>query len=250
MELLVHSAAEWAILGISALVIGFSKTGLPGSGVLSIPLTALVIPAKASTGIVLPMLIAGDILAVSFYRRHARWRHLFRLFPWAFAGIIAGYSLLTVMTDGQLRPVIGGLILVMLVLAKWRERLHKGDGDVMLPHHWSFAVFIGLMAGMATMLANAAGPIMTIYLVAMNLPKNEFIGTSAWYFFIINCFKVPFSYNLGLINHDSLVLNLFLLPAIMAGALLGILVVRKVPQKLFVNLAQLLASVAAVRLLF
>jgi uncharacterized membrane protein YfcA len=250
MNLLVHSTVEWAILGVSALVIGFSKTGLPGFGILSIPLTALVLPAKASTGIILPMLIAGDMLAVAFYRRHAQWRHLFRLFPWAFTGILVGYCLLAVVTDAQLRPVIGALILVMLVLTKWRERNENGGADDMLPRHWSFAVIIGLLAGIATMMANAAGPVMMIYLLAMKLPKNEFIGTSAWYFLIINCFKVPFSCNLGLINHDSLMLNLCLLPAIMSGALLGIVVFRIIPQKLFVNLAQFLALVAAVKLLF
>jgi uncharacterized membrane protein YfcA len=250
MDLLTHNASEWAILGTLALLLGFSKTGLPGFAILSIPLAALVVPAKASTGIVLPMLIAGDVFAVTYYRRHAQWRHLLRLLPWAFAGIFLGYRLLALVTDAQLKPLIGALILVMLGLAKWRELRGNGGADNGLPHHWGFAAGMGLAAGIATMMANAAGPIMTIYLLAMNLPKNEFIGTSAWYFFIVNCFKVPFSANLGLINHDSLLLNFTLLPAIVAGALLGILVIRKIPQKLFADLAQILAAAAAVKLLF
>lgn len=249
MTLPVHGMADWAVLLLAALVIGFSKTGLPGIAVLAIPLAALVLPAKASTGIILPMLIAGDLFAVTYYRRHAQWTHLLRLLPYGFVGIIIGYGLLAIVTDGELRPLIGTLILVMLVVSKWRER--SGDNGGNSSHyHWSYAFFMGVAAGVATMMANAAGPIMTLYLLAMELPKQEFIGTGAWYFFIVNCFKVPFSWHLGLINHDSLLLNLSLLPATVVGAVAGILVVRHIPQKLFVNIVQALTVIAAVKLLF
>ena len=250
MSPVVHTAAEWGILGLAALLIGFSKTGLPGFVILSIPLTALVVPAKASTGIILPMLIVADIFALTMYRRHAQWHHLLRLLPWALLGIFAGYWLLAMFTDREARIFIGVLILMMLVLSKWRELRTLGESDGSVTLHPGTVLVIGVMAGVATMMANAAGPIMAIYLLAMNLPKKEFIGTSAWYFFIVNCLKVPFSYNLGLINHDSLLLNLCLLPLIMTGALLGILVIRIVPQKLFANLAQIMAAAAAARLLF
>ncbi len=250
MTLPLHGITDWAVLMLAALVIGFSKTGLPGVAVLSIPLAALVLPAKASTGIILPMLIAGDLFAVAYYRRHARWSHLLRLLPFGFAGILIGYWLLSVVTDGELRPLIGALILAMLVLSKWRERSGEGVVGGIFRRHGSFAFFMGLAAGIATMMANAAGPIMMLYLLAMDLPKQEFIGTGAWYFFIVNCFKVPFSWNLGLIHHDSLLLNLWLLPATVAGAALGILVVRHIPQKLFVNLVQVVTVIAAVKLLF
>ncbi len=250
MTLPLQGITDWAVLMLAALVIGFSKTGLPGVAVLSIPLAALVLPAKASTGIILPMLIAGDLFAVAYYRRHARWSHLLRLLPFGFAGILIGYWLLSVVTDGELRPLIGALILAMLVLSKWRE--HSGEGVVggISRRHGIFAFFMGLAAGIATMMANAAGPIMMLYLLAMDLPKQEFIGTGAWYFFIVNCFKVPFSWNLGLIHHDSLLLNLWLLPATVAGAAMGILAVRHIPQKLFVNLVQVVTVIAAVKLLF
>ncbi len=250
MTLPLHGITDWAVLMLAALVIGFSKTGLPGVAVLSIPLAALVLPAKASTGIILPMLIAGDLFAVAYYRRHARWSHLLRLIPFGFAGILIGYWLLSVVTDGELRPLIGALILAMLVLSKWRERSGEGVVGGISRRHGSFAFFMGLAAGIATMMANAAGPIMMLYLLAMDLPKQEFIGTGAWYFFIVNCFKVPFSWNLGLIHHDSLLLNLWLLPATVAGAAMGILAVRHIPQKLFVNLVQVVTVIAAVKLLF
>lgn len=243
------SSADWGILGLAAFVVGFSKTGMPGLGIMAIPLTALVLPAKASTGIVLPMLIAGDLFAVASYRRHANWGLLARLFPWAFMGIVIGYRLLALVSDQQLRPLIGVLILVMILVSLWRER-HTNEDDEICSRHWSFAAIMGLAAGIATMMANAAGPIMAIYLLAMGLSKDEFVGTGAWFFFIINCVKVPFSGALGLINPDSLLLNLRLLPATLAGALLGMIVLKLIPQLLFNRIVRILVIAAAVKLLF
>lgn len=243
-----HPPLDWMILIIAALFLGFSKTGLPGAGILAIPLIAGVIDARASTGVVLPMLIAGDVFAVAFYRRHADWGHLFRLFPWAIAGIIVGYFALGAVSDTLLRPLIGGIILVLLALNWWRDRLQGENAKV--PTHWSFAAFLGLAAGITTMMANAAGPIMTIYLVAMRLPKAVFIGTGAWYFFTLNSFKVPFSWHLGLINAESIKLNAVLLPAIVVGAIVGLYALKRLPEKLFTRLVQILAAAAAVKLLF
>jgi uncharacterized membrane protein YfcA len=243
------SSAGWGVLGLAAFVVGFSKTGMPGLGIMAIPLTALVLPAKASTGIVLPMLIAGDLFAVTIYRRQANWGLLAQLSPWAVIGIVIGYKLLSLVTDQQLRPLIGVLILTMIAVSLWRERYLTGDEESR-PHHWCFAVAMGLAAGIATMMANAAGPVMALYLLAMGLPKDEFVGTGAWFFFIINCVKVPFSGALGLINPDSLLLNLRLLPATLAGALLGMFVLKMIPQFLFARIVRVLVIVAAIMLLF
>jgi len=244
------SAGGWGILGVAAFLIGFSKTGLPGFAIVAVPLSALVIPARESTGIILPMLIVGDVFAVLLYRRHARWRHLVRLIPWALAGIFIGYRILAVVTDRQLRPLIGILILAMVSVAKWQELRSNEGTEMMLSQHWAFAAIMGLVAGIATMLANAAGPVMTMYLLAMGVSKNEFIGTGAWFFCIVNCLKVPFSSNLGLITHESLLLNVRLVPAIIAGVVLGSIFLRKIPQRMFMRLAQVLAACGAVKLLF
>ena len=245
---MTYPPADWIILVVAAFFIGFSKTGLPGAGILAIPLFAWVIDARASTGVVLPMLIAGDIFAVAFYRRHADWKHLYRMFPWAVTGIIIGYFALGAVSDQLLRPLIGGIILVLLALSTWRDRMQGENPKI--PTHWSFAAFLGLAAGITTMMANAAGPIMAIYLLAMRLPKTVFVGTGAWYFFILNTFKVPFSWHLGLINAESVKLNAVLLPAIVAGALIGLYALKKLPEKLFTRLVQILATAAAVKLLF
>lgn len=238
------SIAGWIILCLAGFFIGVSKTGIPGIGTLAIVMTAIVIPARASTGIILPMLIVGDIFAVTYYKRHACWQYLFRLIPYAVAGIITGYLALGRMDDSQLRPIIGFIVLLLLGL---------NESDILnqwnIPAKWYFAAVIGLSAGFTTMIANAAGPIMIIYLLAMRLPKEEFIGTGAWYFFLLNWFKVPFSANLGLINNQSLLLNLKVVPAIVIGAITGIYLLKKIPQRLFEAIIKVLTVIAAIKLI-
>lgn len=235
----------WVILAVSAFIIGFSKTGFSGVGILSILLAATVIPSKESTGVILPMLILGDIFAVAFYRRHAVWSHLFKLLPCAATGIVLGRIALGYVTSRQLDPIIGVTILVLLGLSYWRNR---AGGELHVPTAWWFPVGIGLLAGVTTMMANAAGPIMVIYLVAMRLPKQEFIGTGAWYFLLLNCFKVPFSADLHLVNPESLRMNLMLAPLIVLGALAGLAAVKHVPQKAFTAVVQILATLGAIYL--
>lgn len=241
------SGMQWAVMALSAVLIGLTKTGVPGIGILAIPLLAAVLPAKQSTGFVLPMLIMADVIAVAYYRRQAVWSHLFRLIPWAATGIVIGWLIMSRISDRQLQPSIGFIILTLMGLTVWRRSRAK-DGDA-VPSQWWFAAGLGLLAGVTTMLANAAGPIMVIYLVAMRLPKVEFISTGAWYFLLLNCFKVPFSAQQGLITPESLVINLILLPAIVLGAVAGILLLHRIPQRWFIATVEILAALAAVKLL-
>jgi uncharacterized membrane protein YfcA len=233
------------LLELYAFLIGISKTGIPGVGILAIPLTAMILPAKASTGIILPMLIVGDIFAVSYYKKKAIWKYILRLLPFAAIGIIIGYFLLGRINDKQLNKFIGIVILVIFLLNWWWNKK-----EINVPQKIYFAVVMGLFAGITTMMANAAGPILIIYLLSMKLPKTEFVGTGAWYFFILNWFKVPFSVNLGLININSLKLNLLLLPGICIGAISGIFLLKKIPQKIFNQIVQVLAVIAALKLIF
>jgi uncharacterized membrane protein YfcA len=238
----------WIVVSISSLLVGISKTGVMGVGILAIPLMASVLPARASVGVMLPMLIFADVFAAAYYRHHAHWRSLVRIIPWALLGVVFGYLALGKVNDRQLRPLIGGIVMVILGLNWWRER-NRGE-DAPVPTYWWFAAILGLFAGITTMMANAAGPIMVIYLVAMRLPKTEFVGTSAWYFFIMNWLKVPFSANLGLINAESLRFNLMLFPLIAVGAVAGILILKRIPQKVFTAFVQFLAALAGLHLLF
>ena len=241
------TVGQWAVLAVAAFFLGLSKTGLPGAGILAIPFIAAVIPAKASTGLVLPMLIVGDLFAVAWYRRHAVWSHLFRLLPYAVLGILIGWKIMSHISDAQLRPLIGGIILVLLAVHVWRSRPHAAEPPVPQTH-WVPAG-LGLGAGITTMLANAAGPIMTIYLQTMRLPKAAFIGTGAWYFLIVNVLKVPLSAEMGLINSASLRVNLVLCPLIIIGALLGIRIANLLPEKLFGRFVLVLAALGALKLL-
>lgn len=229
-------------------MVGTNKTGMPGLGILIVPLMALVLPTRQSTGILLGILILGDLFAIVYHRHNARWGHVLRLLPAAFAGIVAGYFGLKLINDRQLKPIIGGIVLVMLLINYWWTRA-KGE-DAPVPTQWWIAAALGFLAGVTTMMANAAGPVMIIYLLAMRLPKVEFVGTGAWFFFVVNWLKVPFSANLDLITAESVKLNLMMLPFIAIGAIAGIFLLRYIPQKAFNATVQILAAAAAIKLLF
>jgi hypothetical protein len=238
----------WIIVALCAVMVGITKTGIPGIGILVVPLMAFVFPARESTGILLGILILADLFAIVYHRRNAKWGHVLRLLPAALAGIVAGNFVMKVVNDQQLKPIIGGIVLVMLGINYWRTRT-KGK-DAPIPTQWWFAVGLGFMAGVTTMMANAAGPVMIIYLLAMRLDKIEFVGTSAWFFFVVNWLKVPFSTNLDLMTAASVKLDLMMLPFIAVGAVAGIFFLKRIPQKAFITVVQVLAAAAAVKLLF
>lgn len=255
---------QWAIAMLGALLIGLSKTGIAGIGTFAVAIFALIydqqnLPVQASAGAVLPILIAADVVAVKAYHRHAIWSHLWRLMPWAVAGIILGFFALRVLDTLPDKPaanriislLISGILLVMVVLQIWKSRgQNVPDSPEDVSHSIWFIATMGMLAGFTTMVANAAGPIMIMYLLAMRLPKMEFIGTGAWYFLILNCFKVPFSYDLGYINGPSVHLDLVLIPFAIAGALFGRYIIRFIDQKLFENLALAFTVIAALKLFY
>ena len=234
----------WVVVALCAVMVGIAKTGIPGFGILVVPLMAMVLPARNSVGVLLGILILADLFAAGYYRRHAQWGHVFRLLPAAFGGIVAGYFALGVVSDEQLKRIIGAIVLIMLGVNYWWMKGNREESSV--PHQWWFAAGLGFIAGVTTMMANAAGPIMIIYLLAMRLPKTEFVGTAAWFFFIINWLKVPFSANLDLMTAESVKLDLMMLPFIAAGAITGIFFLKRIPQKAFNAVVQILALAAAI----
>ena len=238
----------WAVIALCAVMVGVSKTGIPGFGILFVPLMAMVMPARQSTGALLGILILADLFSISYYHRNALWGYIFRLIPATLAGIVTGYFVMKFINDEQLKPIIGVIVLGMLVVNWRRNRGVVGSNSV--PEQWWFAVVMGFLAGLTTMMANAAGPVMIVYLLAMRLPKIEFVGTSAWFFFIVNWLKIPFSVQLGLITPESIKLGFIMLPFIIIGAVLGIVALKRIPQKVFEITIQVLAAAAAVKLLF
>ncbi len=244
------NSVGWFLVGLCAFLIGVSKTGLPGVSILVVPLMAMALPghARESTGIMLGMLILGDLFAATYYRRIAEWKHVWRLLPPAFLGIVAGWQVMKFVTNDQLKHIIGLIVLGMLAIHFWRTRLRTEEAPI--PTAWWFGGTLGFAAGVTTMMANAAGPVMVVYLLAMRLPKLAFVGTSAWFFFAVNWLKVPFSAQLALTTGASVKLGLLMLPLIVLGSVAGIFFLRRIPQRVFNTLIQLLAAAAAIKLLF
>ena len=248
MSFLHLSGHQWLLAVLAALFIGMAKSGIAGLGMFPILLMADVVPARESTGIVLPLLICGDILAVCFFKKHADWKHLRGLMPPALLGIVLGFLLMRLdISDSLFRHIIGWIVLTMVVLHCLR-RFKPGKFEN-FPHTRPFAWFMGGWSGLTTMMANAAGPVMALYLLAVNLPKLQFVGTGAWFFLMINLIKVPFSYKLGLIGGSSLLFNLVLAPAVAIGIVSGKKLLNLVPQRLFEELALIFVGIASLRLI-
>jgi len=241
------TAWEWVLAVAAALMIGISKTGIGGLGMLSVVIFAQIMPAKQATGLVLPLLCIGDIVAVFYYRQHAKWRHVWRLLPWTAVGVVAGYFTLDKVTDREAQRMIGAIVLTLLALHVLRRRGAAGHET---EHGAWFAPAIGVLAGFTTLVANAAGPLMAIYLLAMRLPKMDYVGTGAVFFLVLNLFKVPFMVHLDLINAASFQLNLLLAAPVLLGTFLGRKILARIDQKVFETAVLLLGAAAGLRLLF
>jgi len=238
---------QWSLMIIAAAGIGISKSGLSGLSMVHVLVFASVFGGRDSTGIVLPMLIFGDVCATRAYGQHANWNQVWRMMPPAILGVIVGWLWMHWLDETVYKPLIGSIILGLTLLQI--ARLWRTDWQANIPHSVWFAWTMGLIVGTTTMLANAAGPVFGLYLLALAVPKLEFVGTSAWFFLMLNVFKVPFSWSLGLIDLQTLTLNAILCPMIVLGMLLGKAVVKRLPQKIFDSLILVFTAVAAMRLL-
>lgn len=237
---------EWALAIVAALIVGISKAGIGGLGMLSVLIFARIMPAKQATGVVLPLLCFGDIVAASVYWKHAKWTHVRRLFPWTAAGVFAGYFVLDRVNERQAGLLIGGIVLGLVVMHLVRRQISGNAAE----HGAWFPPTIGILAGFTTLVANAAGPLMVVYMLSMRLPKMDFVGTGAVFFLILNFFKVPFMVHLGLINADSFTFNLWLAPLVVCGAWFGRKLVMRIDQRAFENIALALSVLAGLNLLY
>ncbi|MBI5010816.1 MAG: sulfite exporter TauE/SafE family protein [Bacteroidia bacterium] len=233
---------------LSALTIGMSKAGLSGLGLAMVPMMALIFGARESTGVILPMLITADIMAVIYYRSHAVWKHIIRVIPWAVAGIIIALITGNLINDNQFRLVLLTIVWVMLILMLANDLRQKKGTEI--PENHFFASVMGLTGGFSTMIGNAAGPVFTLYFLSMHLPKKEFIGTSAWLFLILNTGKLPlqavFWKNITL---NSLKADLIAVPVLIAGFFLGIWIVKLLPEKVY-RVFVIITTIATSALLF
>lgn len=236
------------LAALGALFIGMAKAGLSGCGLVSVLLFAETFGAKSSTGVVLPLLIAADFMGFWLLRRGGSWKQIWPLVPPAIIGIILGWWWLDHLDNLVARRVIGWIILALLALKlviDWRRQQLAN-----LHRHQAFTASIGVAAGVTTMLANAAGPVMTVYLLAHRHGKADYLGVFARFFLFINLVKVPFSAQIGLINGTSLLTNLILLPAVVAGIFAGWRIVKVMSQQVFEWVVFIFALLSALRLAF
>ncbi|MEU2687852.1 sulfite exporter TauE/SafE family protein [Streptomyces hygroscopicus] len=241
---------EFAALAAAAILVGFSKTAVSGANTVSLAIFAAVLPARESTGVLLPLLIVGDVLAVRTYRRHAHWGTLWRLFPAVAAGVVVGTVFLLWAGDAAVRTSIGAILLLMAGVTLWRRRTAARADTPAVPAAPVVptapdtdgagarlkAGSYGVLGGFTTMVANAGGPVMSLYLLSAGFRKLGFLGTSAWFFLIVNVAKVPFSVGLGLIDGRSLLLDALLALFVVPGAFIGKACVDRINQKLFERL--------------
>jgi hypothetical protein len=230
-----------------ALCIGLSKSGLAGTATLNVVLMAQIFGAKPSVGLVLPLLIVADLLGYLINRKGGSWRQIVPMMPPAIAGVIVGWLLLDRIDNAVARVVIGWIILGLLafnfVLRKRREQF------LALTEHRGFAQGMGFLAGTVTMIANAAGPVMTVFLLSQRLEKREHLGVFCRFFLFINLFKLPFSNSVGIISGPSLLTNLVLLPGVFLGIFLGWQILKRIPQNAFENTLAILTAFAAIWLI-
>lgn len=214
-----------SLLLFAAFLIGMAKTGVHGVGMLTVPMMALVFGGKISSGLVLPMLIMADLFAVRYYHRHANWRFLIKLFPSAMVGVLIATLIGNYIDDEFFKQIMAIIIFVSLGIMIWMESLNNDK----IPDYMWFAILMGMLGGITTMIGNLAGSVMALYLLSMRLPKNEYIGTAAWFFLVINVYKVPFHvWSWETISLNSFYLNLLCLPFIALGAYAGIKTVKRI----------------------
>lgn len=219
---------EVGLFLIVALFIGASKTGVHGAGMMAVPLLAIVFGGQKSSGVMLPLLCLADVIGVWYYHRHASWVHLKKLFPWAVVGTFLGTWVGGVIDDQAFKIMMAGIILISVGIMIWLERGHRED----VPDHYWFAALTGVAGGFTSMIGNLAGSVMAVYLLSMRLPKNAFIGTAAWFFMVMNWFKIPFHvFAWRTLDWDTFFLALATVPLICLGAYLGILIVKKLSER-------------------
>ena len=250
MSLAAVSAVGWGLIALAALLAGFSKTAVNGVGLISVALLTAVLPARQSTGVLLLLLLLGDMFAITAYRRHADWRSLLRLAPSVVVGVLVGAVFVARVGDTGLRRSIGVVLLALVLVHLWTRRsgaMRAEAGDrVRLPR--PVTVGAGALAGFTSMVANAGGAVMTIYMLGAGMDVMTFLGTGAWFFFAVNLFKLPFSIALGLVPAQSLVLLVVLAPLVVVGALVGRKVVPHLSAARFEQLVVGFTVLAALNL--
>ncbi len=238
---------QWILVLIAGLLVGLNKAGVSGLDVILVTILIFVFGAKASTGILMPLLLVGDVLAVYHYHRYAHWGHVVKLLPWMVLGVLAGVYFGKDLPEQSFRQWLSGIVLATAIFMFW----WNSKKSVSVPKNKAFAISMGFTAGFTTMVGNVAGAFSNIYLLANRLPRDQFIGTASWLFFIINFIKLPFHiWVWHTITADTLMLDAKIVPVILIGFAIGIKLIKRTSDKLFRQLVLGMTAVGAVVLLF
>lgn len=247
LNILNLDIVQWIWIIVAAICIGFSKTGISSFVMPAIPIIASVFGGKGSTGMILPMLLVGDIFALYYYNRHAEWNNIKKLLPWTLVGLILGVIVGNYVSDKEFKIFIAVSVLICLIILIYSEI--KGENQKVPKNAFVYAL-TGMLCGFTSMIGNAAGPIFSVYLLAKGFKKNDFMGTTAWFFFIVNLTKVPlqilFWHNIPI---KTVLLTVTMIPAIAIGAVLGVMTIKKINEKLFHILIIAVTAIAAIKLL-
>ncbi len=235
---------QWVVIALSALCVGMSKTGVQGIMLMIVPLLAMAFGAKESTGIILPMLCMADIMAVVYYKRIADWKIVAKLLPTAILGFFLAIGVDSLVSHGQFRQLMGWTLMMALAVMMWSEIFGKENRWM---KKWWYTAIFGLMGGFTTMIGNAAGPVMSVYLLSMRKEKMEYIGINAWFFLVVNLLKIPLQvFVWDNITWNSLQLNLLMLPIIGIGVLIGVGIVKRLPEKVFRRFIQVVTILSVI----
>jgi uncharacterized membrane protein YfcA len=242
------STLDYFLAFLAAVILGLGKAGIKGLGVVIVTLMAIVFGGKASTGVLIPLMIIADIFAVIYYHRHTQWKYLGKLLPMMGIGVLLGVWWGNDISEVVFKQVMAVFILFTVVIMFWMDQRKAAIG---IPRHWAFSGGMGLLSGVTSMIGNLAGSFANIYFLAMRLPKNEFIGTAAWLFFIINVFKLPFHiFVWKTVTKESLLLNLILVPGIIIGFFTGIAIVKVINNEMYRKFILIVTAIGALLILF
>ncbi len=237
------------LLVFIGFLIGLSKTSIGGIGMINAALLATILPAKESTGVLLVLLITGDLFAIGVYKKHVEWRMLQKLIGPVIVGVLAGVYFLSHSTDQSLKKTIGWIVLILVVLYPISQRLQSRDFDISLKYPKPLRIILGSAAGFMSMVANSGGPPMSIYLLMRRNTVMNFLGNTAWFFFAVNVFKLPFTLGLGLLDFQSFQYIFPALPAVPVGAIVGRKIVSKIDLELFQKITLVTAAIVGVNLI-
>lgn len=242
-----QSPLYWVLAFLAVFLLGISKAGLKGIDILIVTILVLVYGAKPSSGILLPLLCVGDIVAVIYYRRHVNWLHLLRLLPWMAAGVIAGVWVGNEIDEATFKKIMAAIIVLAIVVMLFNE-LRKSQE---IPQNKALAAILGLSAGFTTMLGNLAGPFANLYFLLVRFDKNEFIGTAAWLFLFINLFKVPFHlFVWETISKPTLLISTILVPVTLVGFVVGVRAIKYIKDEIYRKMIIALTLIGAFVILF